>query len=250
MKHSILVVDDDLLTRELLCLVAAEAGLLAETFDCGEQVLAHLAEPDPGLAAILCDMQMPGIAGAALAQQLRALCASTTVLLAMSGSPLRTASGQPDGFDAFLLKPFSAAQLTEALARKPKEAAQNAAAPGSSRHMVLDETIYASLAKSLPPARLAELYMLCLDDARRRVVLLDAAAAVFDDAAFRSGAHAIKGGAAMVGAIEVAALASEIEAEGLASPFSDPTGPQRILTALFRLERILIDKVARPAAAF
>jgi CheY-like chemotaxis protein len=65
-QHSILVIDDDADIRNALQLVLKKAGyhpLLAEN---GQAALALLKQGDqaPGIAAILCDLEMPGMDGA------------------------------------------------------------------------------------------------------------------------------------------------------------------------------------------
>ncbi len=251
--RSLWVVDDDEMVRELLCLVATEGGLETETFASGDAALARLADKGSPPSAILCDMQMPGTAGRELADKLRALCGSGTILIAMSGSIPVAGRGQGtipgQNFDSFLLKPFTAQQLVAACeqGRMPTAEPEGVQAGND---VILDPGTYAKLSRGMEPARLAELYQLCISDARKRVAWMEQAAGAADDHAYRGAAHAIKGGCSMVGAVSVAAIASELEESGL-PPSPDSTPLNRLLVALSQLERMLNDNVggskARPS---
>src|SRR6185312_17094940 len=97
----ILVADDDALSREVLALLLENAGYTVETADSGDAAVRHLsAAPDSPPSVVLADLQMPGIAGSALARELRRICGSSTMLLAMSGSV--PGAGIADGFNGFL----------------------------------------------------------------------------------------------------------------------------------------------------
>jgi CheY-like chemotaxis protein len=237
----LLIVDDDELSREVTALIAAEAGFDAACAASGEDALSMLPDrPQP--FAIVCDMQMPGICGDALARRLRAACGPQTLLLAMSGSPV--AEDQRQGFDGFLLKPFSADDLRaactrEAVASDPANAFE---AP------ILDLAVYEKFSRTLPPAQLAGLYRMCLDDARKRYAVMQAALKQGDDHAYRRAAHAIKGGCGMVGAMELAGLAAEMELRGVPESGSE-CRLQQFPAAAARLERMLGDKATGTEAA-
>ena len=62
----ILVVDDDAMTRELLCLLLAGDGYGVTSADSGDTALAELENTRTGPDVVLTDMQMPGICGAAI----------------------------------------------------------------------------------------------------------------------------------------------------------------------------------------
>ncbi len=233
----LVLIDDDELTLEVLTLLTAEAGFTPAAFSSGEAALAHIAALDcksrPDL--IVTDLQMPGLAGGALAAQLRTLCGSETPILAMSGS--NVGGSKLSGFDGFLLKPFSAQALLAAASSG--QASPSHAAPPSVT--VLDEVIYSKFADKMPPEQVAALYKMCLGDAARRIEVMRQASQQRDDDAYRRAAHAIKGGCSMVGATELGALASEMEARGLPAT-GDSTRLESFLAAAARLERMLEDK--------
>ena len=204
----LVVIDDDDLSREVLTLIAMEAGFDVESFASGEDALALLAggaKPH----AILTDMQMPGISGSELAGRLRALCGESTMLLAMSGSPV--AQEALAGYDSFLLKPFSAGELGAACDRK----AARTALDDRDETPILNDAVFENFARTMPAGQVFALYKMCLDDSGKRLTAMRKALEAGDDSAYRRAAHAIKGGCGMVGALELAKLAAEMETAGL-----------------------------------
>ena len=242
------LIDDDELSRAILALVAGDAGFETESFSSGDEALHSLASSTKPFA-ILTDMQMPGITGNALGAALRESCGPATVLLAMSGtavSPEKTAE-----FDGFLLKPFSAETLRAAIEKAPvRVQVANAGSAG-----ILNDAVYENFAKSMPATSVAGLYKMCLDDAHKRLETMRRAAAAGDDAEYKRAAHAIKGSCGMVGALELATLAADMEREGLPGVTGD--GPKeapldQFVAASARLGRMLDAKVLErrlPSAA-
>lgn len=225
MQPLLLIIDDDELSRDVLTLHAGSAAYSTIAAPSGQAALELLAAGSPLPEIVLCDLQMPGLSGASLARLLRAACGPDTLLVAISAT--RPMPETLAAFDAFLLKPFSIESL-KTLTRAP-----NPPAPTP-----LSQNIYDSLAASMPSARLHELYTLCLDDSERRLHTMELAAAAGDTAAYHRAAHAIKGSCGMVGAAELAALATNMErsgppAIGDGAPFTD------FAAALARLRRIL-----------
>jgi CheY-like chemotaxis protein len=229
-----LVIEDDDLSRELLGLLAIEAGFGVESAASGEEALSALLNA-PVPAAILADMQMPGICGPALAQQLRRICGAGTTLLAMSGS--KVVPEKLDGYDGFLLKPFSADELKAACDRRSGQAAADEN-PGQT---ILNEEVFERFERGMPAGQVFGLYTLCLNDSGLRLEAMRQALHDGDDGAYRRAAHAIKGGCGMVGATELAQLASEMESAGLPREH-DETPLVRFLAASARLERMLNNK--------
>ena len=210
MPRHLLIVDDDPLSREIFILLAGEAGFTAEAVDSGEAALAHLAlNPAPTLSAMLVDFQMPGLSGDPLALRLRPACGAATVLVAMSGSPVAPASRTH--FDTFLLKPFTFDALLAVLAGAPTHPQSE---PATTPADILSQATYAALAQSMSHAQIHSLYQMCLDDAARRLVLMRRAVLEGDADTYCRAAHAIKGGCGMVGALELASIASAMEQDG------------------------------------
>lgn len=112
---------------------------------------------------------------------------------------------------------------------------------------ILSESIYGSFERMLAPEQVTELYAMCLDDADRRVRLLQQTAAAQDQENFRVVMHAIKGTCGMVGALELAAMATALEQEPM--PKADNPAPyEEFLCASAHLRRILMGKSIQPLA--
>ena len=123
----VLVVDDDAMSRELLCILLGAEGYAVESADSGESALVLLGRDRPAPDLVLADVQMPGTTGAQLAGKLRRACGERTLLLAMSGS--RPPEKAISRFDGFLLKPFRMEEIAAALStRSQREAAAEAPA--------------------------------------------------------------------------------------------------------------------------
>ena len=227
-----MIVDDDMMVREVLTLLAADVGFDVTAFEDRESALEAIAADGTACPNIvLVDMQMPGISSDSFARLLRGACGEGTKLLAMSGTVVAT--DKTSAFDGFLLKPFSMEDVLAAL-----ESAPQAAAPASEVDNVINRTIYDSFAKGMPLDQLRKLYALSLDDADSRIGLMEQAVDADDQDAYRRAAHSIKGGCGMVGATELAKLASTMEEEGFSAV--DNKGPlKQFLAASARLRRIL-----------
>jgi CheY-like chemotaxis protein/HPt (histidine-containing phosphotransfer) domain-containing protein len=231
----ILVIDDDAVMTELLSAILGTRGHDVATADSGEAALALL--PSQTFDVVLTDLQLPGLRGHELATALRsALAKSQTRLLGMSGSP--PSDRERSAFDAFLLKPFNAEQFAEAAAGSSATPPSQppAAETGPSP---LDEAIFARLSAQLPPAKLQELFQLTLSDARMRLKLIEQAQAANDLDTVRREAHAIKGGAGMVGASELHRLAAKAEKDATEGSTRDTPTPEDFYTACNLLESML-----------
>ncbi len=233
-ERHIVIVDDDDPCREVLTLIAMEAGFTVESFASGEEAVVGLnGVPKP--TVVLTDMQMPGVSGNALAEQIRRTCGKGTFVLAMSGSEV--AREKRTGFDGFLLKPFSADDLLAAC----DHTLVQAGADSADGTVILNEAVFENFARGMPGGQVFGLYKMCLEDSGRRLTAMRRAVEAGDDAAYRRAAHAIKGGCGMVGALELAKLAAEMETDGLPSEH-DVTPLDHFLDASMRLERMLDSK--------
>jgi CheY-like chemotaxis protein len=259
----VLIVDDDAMSRDLLGILLEAEGYATESADSGDAALALLADGRSAPEIVLSDMQMPGIAGSQLADELRRACGPSVILLAMSGS------GATDDtishFDGFLLKPFTLDELTAAIREADGSRAAPTAPAASNSDMnselqelrpkavgaevtgksgpPLDERIYTQLNDAMPKPQLHQMYEMCLKDARDRITTMRGLVARHDAAQFVRQAHAIKGGCGMLGATELYAMATQLEKSGLRAAGLEGTqgvNPLDELTAACdRLERIL-----------
>ncbi|MHB1701109.1 MAG: response regulator [Acidobacteriaceae bacterium] len=261
-RQTVLVVDDDAISRELLGFLLESEGFAVRVCESGAEALGVLNgaladAPD----VVLADLRMPGVSGAELAVALRAALPAGTVLVGMSASqPGRDLAAL---FDAFLLKPLTFESLRSALscarhciaaadagedglrilAVADERLADNAAAT-----VVLDDAAHAKLAALMQPVQLRELYQICVADVRERVDRMRVLAEHGDAAAFRKEAHAIKGGSSMLGAREISSLASAMEI-GSGEPWSSARAlaqTEKLTLACNRLESILVSRTQQP----
>jgi len=236
-----MIVDDDLLSREVLGLLAAEAGFEVSCHESGEAALESLEQPDAVLPdAVLADMQMPGICGDSFARLLRVACGPATALLAMSGTGVP--AERATAFDTFLLKPFSIEDLEAALDALGESAPNPAQSSEADLSGMLSQPIFNSFSQSMSSVQLGQLYKMCLDDADSRIQTMRGALDAKDADAFRRAAHSIKGGCGMVGALELARLATvmeELEPETIDSSVPPFHLLDEFLAASARLRRML-----------
>jgi CheY-like chemotaxis protein len=233
MAAPVLVIDDDELSREVFSFLLRDAGYEVETADSGDAALLRLQSTAARPKVVLTDLQMPGTSGNELALQLRILCGPSTTLLAMSASAPDDKSVRE--FDGFLLKPFTMAALTAAIAGKTVGSGEGSSSTGAG---ILDETVYRKLSESMKPHQLKQLYELCLADAEVRVTKMRLSASNGDDAGYRSEAHAVKGGCGMVGALELQMLATAMEQRGLSDDHVATL--DEFMAASERLRRMLV----------
>lgn len=113
--HTILVVEDNRdMVRFLAALLAAEGRVLTATDGLTGLRLAEEHRPD----LIVSDVMMPGLDGLELVERIRATEATRTtpiILITARGTEEDRVEGRAVGADAFLAKPFRAAELRAAV---------------------------------------------------------------------------------------------------------------------------------------
>ena len=109
---TILVVDDELGSAEVLSLILEEEGYRAFCAVNGQLALIQARDVTPDL--VIVDYMMPLMNGAEFTRTLRAdpQFAHTKVIL-NSGLPEQAIRDRFDGYDAFLRKPFKVERLLE-----------------------------------------------------------------------------------------------------------------------------------------
>jgi CheY-like chemotaxis protein/HPt (histidine-containing phosphotransfer) domain-containing protein len=204
MPCRILVIDDDPISLAIAAVLLETEGCVVLQAESGEGALEVLADSQPP-ECILADLRMPGLCGPELAAQLRS-CVPGTLLLAMSATP----PPELDGYDGILQKPLSPESLRTTIGRMAERAtirdAASEAKPEDPR-AVLDESTFDRLRRSMPAAAIAEVVDAFLGDTRIRIADMRSA----EPETFRRQAHTVKGGAAMLGAVQVSSLASAME---------------------------------------
>lgn len=206
---TVLLIDDDLVSREVAATVLSLAGSIVHTAEDGAAALALLTSGDGRPTplrpdAILMDAQMPGLSGTKLIAALRARTQARIFAVSGSHPPDEIVSAA----DGFLLKPFSAedvAKLLENNAPEPAPSLLDASDP------VINTEILAQFRKLMPKPAVRKLYETVVADLERRIDAIAEAMAKGDGAEVRRIGHTIKGGCGMAGAVEAARLGALIE---------------------------------------
>ena len=194
----VLAVDDDPVSLAVTAVLLEAEGCVVLQAESGEQAL-DLASSNL-FDCILADLRMPGLASTDLARSLRK-AAPRALLLAMSATP----PPQLDGYDGILKKPLSPESLRAALARRV--AIDNGIAHDPKDDAVIDSEIFNRLRRAITPDGLEEVFSVFIKDTRDRIALMRRA----DPDTLRREAHTVKGGASMVGALQISRAAAAIE---------------------------------------
>jgi two-component system cell cycle sensor histidine kinase/response regulator CckA len=116
-RKRILVVDDEPLVCESVCMLLTYEGHDVKTAASGEEALTKYTHAE--FDVVITDFCMPGMKGDELSRALKERAPSTPVILLTAFPPAR----QPATIDLVLTKPFFLDTLREGLARVLKAAA-------------------------------------------------------------------------------------------------------------------------------
>jgi CheY-like chemotaxis protein len=114
----VLVVDDDAVIRQLICVNLELEGYEVFTAEDGEDALAKVRDVDP--VVITLDIMMPRLDGWETAARLRndpETAHVKVILLSARAQEADLRRGQGIGVDAYLTKPFDPDDLVEAVRR-------------------------------------------------------------------------------------------------------------------------------------
>jgi DNA-binding NarL/FixJ family response regulator len=117
-RGGILVVDDDELFRSFVTELLESVGYRVRELDSGSAVLAAVAEEDP--AAILLDVQLPGLNGYEVCRELRDRYGDSIAIVFVSGERMEAldrVAGLLLGADDYLVKPVDPGELIARLRR-------------------------------------------------------------------------------------------------------------------------------------
>jgi len=210
-QPTVLLIDDDMLTREVMATMMTMSGYDVHTAEDGLHALDLLGVGACQPTIILMDVQMPGLSGVELMKKLREQSKARLYVISASNTPEDVRANS----DGFLMKPFPPESLTrmieeqEALAR-PK------LAPGlDPLETIVNPETLAQLREMMPDAAVRQIYEAIISDVLKRTDALETAVAKREWNETRRIGHAIKGGGAMAGAMQVARLGELIEAGGL-----------------------------------
>jgi CheY-like chemotaxis protein/HPt (histidine-containing phosphotransfer) domain-containing protein len=203
---TVLLIDDDLISREVIATLLTLNGYTLHTAENGAKALELLDSGKCTPQVILADVQMPGLSGLRLIEELRAR--SKAFIYAISGS--KPADDLKAAADGFLLKPFGPDALQKLLdvhIQKPAEADIAKVEP-----VVSAETL-AQFRQMMPEATVRDVYVAVLADLKKRIVALETAIAEGNADEVRRIGHTIKGGCGMAGARQAARLGALLEVE-------------------------------------
>jgi len=202
----ILVIDDDMVSREVIATVLTMSGYTVHTAESGNDALDLLDGGTCTPGVILMDAQMPGLSGRELIDQLRARCKA--YLYAISGSD--APSEVINAVDGFLMKPFTPETLQRAL---KQHILQPEPAPVSDEPVFSPITL-AQLRSIMPESGVREIFSAIVSDLEKRHALLATAIEHGDSAEVRRLGHSIKGGCAMAGALQARRVGELLETRG------------------------------------
>lgn len=227
---NVLLIDDDMVSREVVATVLTMTGYNIHTASGGEEALSLLDSQACVPELILMDVQMPGINGTDLIRELRAR--SHALLYVVSASEI-----QPEVVeqaDGFLLKPFGPEALEKALDRiSPIIHSQ----PQTGLAVVNPKTLSEFRGMMSEPAVRA-IYSAVASDLERRQKALESAIARADYPEIHRIGHSIKGGCGMAGAVEAARIGELLESGGDDLEYSQSLLPH-FQTAIVNLKRML-----------
>lgn len=235
---AVLLIDDDMVSREVLATLLTMGGLSVHTAADGRTALELLTQGSCAPDAILMDARMPGLSGRDLIVELRKL--SRAVVVAMSGSdvPADIAAAA----DGFLLKPFGVEELARLLERREAQKRPEVEANEPGEPVVKAETL-AQLRAMMPEKGVRQIYAVVVADLDQRMAALEAAIGRGDLAEVGRIGHAIKGGCAMAGAAQAARLGERLETAGAEAWGNELDNSRQLLkelrTAHRNLERML-----------
>jgi CheY-like chemotaxis protein len=241
-RRSILVVDDDPISRELVALLLGAEGHVVTKAASGNEAIRALktAEKNQRPSAILVDLQMPGVSGDTLAERLRNHVGVGVPILAMSATEPAT-HGQ---FDGFLRKPIDTNVLASLLGiAAPQAGTARESKKSIDDSGVLNEGMFQKMKSMMPEHALDEVFAVCIWDVRKRIPEMTRWLYEGETKSLRASAHTIKGGSSMLGATSIAAIAQRLElgsykrGEGLKIL-------EELASACSELERILQERKA------
>lgn len=107
---SVLVIEDDPTTREVLRRYLTRAGLAVAEADNGVAGLTAFTDARPDL--VILDLMLPGIDGLDVCERIRRISAVPIMILTALGSESDRVVGLEQGADDYVVKPFSPREVT------------------------------------------------------------------------------------------------------------------------------------------
>jgi len=204
----VLLVDDDMISREVTATLLTMTGCTVHTADNGDMAVRMVADGTSSPGLILMDAQMPGLSGAELIARFRANTKASIYAISASEPPPEIAAAA----DGFLLKPFGAEALRKLIEGYKAQCEPSAIDPNEP---VVNMEVLAQFRKMMPETAVRQIYKAVVVDLGKRIDALTSAIDKGDRAEVRRIGHAIKGGCGMAGAVQAAHLGALLEAASL-----------------------------------
>ena len=236
---TILLIDDDMVSREVTATVLTMHGYAVHTATNAADALSQLDSLSCVPEVILMDAQMPGLSGAELVRELRAR--SKSLLYIISASEVG-AEALKD-VDGFLLKPFGASALEQVL---DKHSPVIHPQPPTDLPAVNPVTL-ADFRGMMAESAVRAIYDAVTADLERRFSALEFAIARRDTKEVHNIGHSIKGGCGMAGAVEAARIGELLESGGDDLEYSQSLLPH-FKAAIANLKRMLIAEFSPQAS--
>lgn len=235
----LLLVDDDLVSREVNATLLTMSGYCVHTAESGEVSLNMLDHGACLPDVILMDAQMPGLSGLALMAAYRQRNRALVYVISAS----RPQEGVIQAADGLLTKPFAVEDLAHLLARRKLAETEDESSLGEPALPVVNPETLAQLRVMMPPKAVREIFQAVIADLHKRAQRMDEALECGDLAEVRRLGHAVKGGCGMAGAQQAARIGAQLEEAG--NQLDDSRALlEDLRAATARLERILESELA------
>lgn len=211
---TVLLIDDDLVSREVTATVLTMSGYIVHTADDGAAAVRMLTGNEVAPDLILMDAQMPGLSGTELIAELRAH--GRARIVAVSGS--RVSPEVSAAADGFLFKPLDVEALHKFLEGNPDRPTSTESLVANADAPAISPQILTQLRQMMPEAAVREIFQAIVGDLVKRTAALEEAIGRGDNAEVRRIGHTVKGGCAMAGALQAARVGALLEAVPLNSP--------------------------------
>ena len=236
---TLLLIDDDLVSREVTATVLTMNGYNVHTAEGGAAATAMLDAAECKPDVILMDAQMPGLNGVALLAALRQRVQASIYAISASRLPDELA----EAADGFLVKPFNTEALEHLLSTRKSPAPATGTGLLEPTSPVVNAETLAQLRVMMSAAAVHEIYMAVVADLEKRMKMLEGAIGRSDMVEIRRIGHTIKGGCGMVGAMQAARIGALFEEASYLADGNQLDNSMALLrelrSATHKLERML-----------
>lgn len=155
-RRSILLVDDDPVSRATVAALLERAGYTTVEAGTGEQALAAIEEAQPAL--VVMEVALPGASGYEICRELRDEYGDELPIIFLSGvrtEPFDRVAGLLIGADDYIVKPFDADELIARVRRLQRRGAGNAARQGQAKLTPREDEVLGLLVDGLGQSEIA-----------------------------------------------------------------------------------------------